>query len=117
VETSGVGGTHPALVEAMAFGACVVAHDTPENLETLGGAGLAYNGKEGADSLRLVLARLLNEPELAQTYAARAKARAQSHYNWETVTDDYEVLFHQMRGQELPARLAQRAGTDHVSIR
>ena len=40
VETSGVGGTHPALVEAMAFGNCVVTHDTPENLETLGRATL-----------------------------------------------------------------------------
>ena len=48
VETSGVGGTHPALVEAMAFGNCVVTHNTPENLETLGEAGLWYNGQAGA---------------------------------------------------------------------
>lgn len=29
VETSGVGGTHPALVEAMAFGNCVITYNTP----------------------------------------------------------------------------------------
>src|SRR5262249_49567779 len=48
VETSSVGGTHPALVEAMAFGNCVVVNGTPENLETIDGAGLAYDGKRGA---------------------------------------------------------------------
>ena len=39
VATSEVGGTHPALLEAMAAGAAVVVNDTPENLETLGDAG------------------------------------------------------------------------------
>ncbi|MCB0028709.1 MAG: DUF1972 domain-containing protein, partial [Anaerolineales bacterium] len=52
VETSGVGGTHPALVEAMAFGSSVIVNDTPENLETLGEAGLSYVGHAGADSLK-----------------------------------------------------------------
>ena len=116
VETSGVGGTHPALVEAMAFGACVVAHNTPENLETLGDAGLAYDGKLGADSLRQGLARLLSDPELTRAYAARAHARAQSQYNWETVTDSYERLFYKLCGQEPPLRLAQRQHADDVSI-
>ena len=41
--TSGVGGTHPALVEAMAFGNCVVINGTDENRETpteaMGGGG------------------------------------------------------------------------------
>lgn len=96
VETSGVGGTHPALVEAMAFGACVVAHDTPENLETLGDAGLAYDGRIGADSLRDLLARLLAAPDTVADCGARARARAASVYNWETVTDAYEALFRRL---------------------
>jgi len=96
VETSGVGGTHPALVEAMAFGACVVAHNTPENLETLGDAGYAYDGKVGAESLRDLLARLLSDPEAVAAGGARARSRATSVYNWETVTDAYESLFRQL---------------------
>lgn len=59
VEASGVGGTHPALVEAMAHGSCVVTHNTPENIETIGDAGLVYDGKIGADHLRSVLGELL----------------------------------------------------------
>ena len=48
IETSEVGGTHPALLEAMAFGNCVIVNDTPENLETIGEAGLRYRGASGA---------------------------------------------------------------------
>lgn len=95
-ETSGVGGTHPALTEAMAFGNCVVAHDTPENMETIGDAGLAYDGKTGADSLRRVLQRLLSTPDLVTEYRQRARRRAQTHYTWDAVTDAYERLFQQV---------------------
>jgi glycosyltransferase involved in cell wall biosynthesis len=105
VETSGVGGTHPALVEAMAFGNCVVTHNTPENLETIGDAGLAYDGKIGADNLRQVLRRLLSEPELVAECRGRARQRAQTYYVWEVVTDAYERLFYQILGRPLPERL------------
>lgn len=93
VETSGVGGTHPALVEAMAFGNCVVVNGTPENLETIADAGLAYDGDVGAESLRQVLARLLANPGTVADYRDRAQQRAETHYNWDSVTDAYEALF------------------------
>jgi glycosyltransferase involved in cell wall biosynthesis len=107
VETSGVGGTHPALVEAMAFGNCVVTHDTPENLETIGEAGFAYDGKVGADSLRQVLRCLLSEPELVNEYRQHARQRAEMAYTWEAVTDAYERLFYQLLDRPLPQRLWQ----------
>lgn len=94
VLTSGVGGTHPALVEAMAYGNAVIVHDTAENLETLGDAGLSYAGSGGGDALRPVLARLLADPVLAAWYRQRASERAASHYTWDAVTDAYETLFY-----------------------
>ncbi len=97
IESSGVGGTHPALIEAMAFGSCVVVHNTPENLETIGAAGFAYDGQAGADSLRSVLQRLLNEPDVVAEYARRALQRAQTTYAWDAVTDAYEQLFTEVR--------------------
>lgn len=105
VETSGVGGTHPALVEAMAFGNCVITYNTPENLETIGEAGFAYEGQVGADSLRTVLAGLLNSPDMVQEYRERAQDRANTTYTWEAVTDGYERLFFQTLKQPLPKRL------------
>ena len=105
VETSGVGGTHPAVVEAMAFGNCVVVNDTAENQETVGDAGLPYQGRSGAESLRAVLRRLLAEPETVADYRQRARLRAQTCYTWEAVTDEYERLFYRIRKQPLPERL------------
>jgi len=107
VETSGVGGTHPALVEAMAFGNCVVTHDTPENLETIGDTGLAYAGQEGAESLRAVLRRLVDAPHTVQGYREKAEARARRHYSWEAVTDDYERLFYRTLKRPCPGRLTE----------
>lgn len=105
VESSGVGGTHPALIEAMAFGNCVVVHDTPENLETIGDAGLAYNGKRGAEDLRRVLKGLFEDPARVEDYRDRARERAGAVYSWEHVTDDYERLFFQLTKRPMPARL------------
>src|SRR5690606_37601126 len=83
VETSGVGGTHPALVEAMAFDRCVVVHDTPENLETIGDAGRAYHGVDGGRALAPVLQDLLDRPDLRAELAAAAGRRARQHYTWQ----------------------------------
>lgn len=93
VETSGVGGTHPAVLEAMAFGRCVVVNDTPENLETIGDAGLSYSGARGASALREVLMTLVRDPSLVTEYGERAAARVARHYSWDAVTDQYEALF------------------------
>ncbi len=100
VETSGVGGTHPALVEQMAFGNCVVVNDTEENLETIGDAGLSYHSADGGKSLRQVLADLLSHPEKVEAYRAKAAERAAQVYDWERVTDAYESLFLDMLGGE-----------------
>ncbi|MCD6289507.1 MAG: DUF1972 domain-containing protein [Anaerolineae bacterium] len=93
VETSGVGGTHPALIEAMAFGNCVVVHDTPENLETIDRAGFSYPGKGGATGLRPILERLIGDPKLVESYRRRAEEHVRRTYSWDAVTDQYEALF------------------------
>lgn len=92
VESSGVGGTHPALLEAMAMGNCVIAHDTAENIETMGGTGIAYEGKRGGNGLRPVLQKLIAQPQLVELYRRLASERARQVYSWEAVTDAYEQL-------------------------
>ena len=42
VQATEVGGTHPALIEAMSRGATVVANDVPEHREVLADAGVYY---------------------------------------------------------------------------
>ena len=96
VEPSEVGGTHPALLEAMALGNCVVANDIPENREAIGDAGLVYNGRQGSAGLKPVLDHLLASPQTVDAYRARALAHAALHYRWEQITDRYEELFMQI---------------------
>ncbi len=93
VETSEVGGTHPALLEAMAFGNAVIVNDTLENLETIGDAGLAYDGSRGAEQLAETLQDLIDHPERVATYRLRAQERVRRHFTWDAVTDEYEALF------------------------
>jgi glycosyltransferase involved in cell wall biosynthesis len=93
VLTSGVGGTHPALVEAMAYGNCVIVHNTQENLETISDAGLSYDGQIGGDSLRSVLKGILENPAMTESYRSKAADRASRYYTWEAITDSYETLF------------------------
>lgn len=93
IESSGVGGTHPALIEAMAHESLVIVNNTAENLETIGSAGFAYDGAIGADSLHEVLAPLVNDDEKIDVYQRLAKQRASEKFSWESVTDAYESLF------------------------
>ncbi len=99
VETSEVGGTHPALLEAMGAGSAVVVNDTPENLETIGDAGFSYDGAAGAASLRDVLERLLKDPALVAEQAERGRERVRRNYSWDGVTDAYEALFRSLCGK------------------
>ena len=86
-----VGGTHPVILEAMAAGNCVLVNDHRPNAETVGDAGLYFSGRAGVDDLAVQLERLLNDPDLVETYRKRALERARD-YSWEAVTDQYEEL-------------------------
>lgn len=93
VLASGVGGTHPVLVEQMAAGNAVIANGMAANRETLGAAGRFYEPAEGAEGLRRELSRLLSNPAEAEEMGRRAKARAHENYSWDAVTRKYEELF------------------------
>jgi glycosyltransferase involved in cell wall biosynthesis len=92
VQATEVGGTHPALIEAMAAGNCVIANGTPENREALQDCGLLYRMND-VDELRCLLQRTLDDPSLARELGEKASARAAAVYSWETITDQYERLF------------------------
>jgi glycosyltransferase involved in cell wall biosynthesis len=103
VQATEVGGTHPALVEAMGAGRCVIANATPENLEVVGDAGLSYR-RNDSDDLRGQLQRVLADPALAAAYGKRAADRVAESYNWDAVTSRYEELFRSLVAGKQPAR-------------
>ncbi len=91
IQATEVGGTHPALIEAMAFGNCVIANGTPENIEVLGDGGLLYN-KNDFTHLAEHLTSVLNDGQLVARLRAAAAARAHAEYRWDVITDKYEAL-------------------------
>jgi glycosyltransferase involved in cell wall biosynthesis len=95
IHATEVGGTHPALIEAMGRGALTLYLDTPENAEVAGGAGLPFTH----ENLTQVMERALrmSEPE-RESWRARATERVRSRYSWDAVTDAYEKLFTALAG-------------------
>ncbi len=91
VHATEVGGTHPALVEAMGFGRPLVVHDTPENREAAGEAALFVNARS-AESLAAALTSLLSDPSARERSGRAALERARRDYRWEAVADAYETL-------------------------
>lgn len=96
VHATEVGGTHPALLEAMGYGNCVLTLATPENIEAVGDAGIPY-----ADEFDLAekLQRVLRDGSLVQSYRNRAQVRVQRYYDWDRVVDQYEKVFAEMTGK------------------
>lgn len=92
IQATGVGGTHPALVEAMGRGACIIANDVPEHREVLGGAGRYYRRNDAAD-LGTVLRDLAADDAARAALGSAAAERARAEFSWDRVTDDYEALF------------------------
>ena len=99
-----VGGTHPALVEAMGYGNCVLVNDTPSNLEVIANAGFSYRSAEGAEDLRTQLQTLLDSPQIVREYRVRAAERALTHYRWEDVVRRHLSLYQSvLEGKSLAA--------------
>jgi glycosyltransferase involved in cell wall biosynthesis len=89
IHATEVGGTHPALIEAMGRGALTLYLDNPENSEVAGGAGIPFTLENLSDVLR----RVLDMPEAERdVWRERAIERVRSRYSWDAVTDAYESL-------------------------
>ncbi len=86
-----VGGTNPALLEALAGGNCVIALDVKYNLEVIGDAGLSFSKSDG--SLSRMLADLIAHPECADGFRIKAMDRIRQCYTWKSIIDKYENLF------------------------
>jgi glycosyltransferase involved in cell wall biosynthesis len=95
IQATEVGGTHPALVEAMGRGACVIANDVPEHREVLADAGPYYD-RNSRSSLAAVLRDLVAAPKERARLGELAAAQALAKYSWDHVTDEYEHLFQRM---------------------
>jgi len=92
IHATEVGGTHPALVEAMGFGNCVIVNGTPENIEVVAEAGIIYE-KNNIEDLRKKIKYVIENPSSVERFGRKAIKRIKENYSWNSVGDKYENLF------------------------
>lgn len=91
VQATEVGGTHPALVEAMGFGRVVCYNQSPDNEEVAGGAALPFDVTNPA-SLASLLQAVLDNPSGHAGWGEKARRRVGERYLWEDVVSRYEAV-------------------------
>lgn len=91
IHATEVGGTHPALVEAMGAGQLVFYLDNLANREVVGEAGVDFRFT-GEPTLAQVLREYLAHPGLFEPLRAASRARAADRYRWDSVAAAYERL-------------------------
>lgn len=102
IHATEVGGTHPALVEAMGYGNCVLVNDTPENREVAGDCALYFEAAEPS-TLTIALEELIDGgSRLVGELAELAGARASREFSWQRVTESYEEMFLDLAATDRP---------------
>jgi glycosyltransferase involved in cell wall biosynthesis len=84
-----VGGTNPALVQAMALGAPIVARDTVYNREVLGDCGGFVGSTPSA--IAEACQRMLGQPNMSAALRSASRQRALKSYTWLVVSAGYEA--------------------------
>lgn len=84
-----VGGTNPSLVEAMAAGNAVIAHDNKYN-RWVAGEGAVYF--EGAESVDRLVGELLADEGRRKALGQASLERFEDHFTWEHIASEYEKI-------------------------
>lgn len=97
IHATEVGGTHPALIEAMGAGNVILVLDTPENREVAGPEAWYFADE---DELAALIRVAVNLPtDEIHRLGALNRERAARLFSWSTVGDAY---LHVLRGRQLP---------------
>lgn len=92
VQATEVGGTHPAMIEAMGSGGAVLANDTAENRE-VGRDAVRYFELRPVETLSGTIREWLRDPDGLEEQRRAARQRVEERYRWDEVTEAYERLF------------------------
>jgi len=92
VQPSTLEGLSIALLEAMSYGAGILASDIAPNVEALGDAGFYFPAGD-AVALRRELGRLLADATAVKTKGAAAQRRAAGLYSWDEVARRTEAVY------------------------
>ncbi|WP_241245957.1 DUF1972 domain-containing protein [Microbacterium sp. 4R-513] len=102
-----VGGTNPSLVEAMAAGNPVIAHDNRYNRWVAGGENAYFTDTE---SLRRVLRGVLSDEDRRRRMGAASRRRFRDEFTWSRIGGQYEQAL--LGALERRGHVPQRIGAN-----
>lgn len=90
VETKTQGGIHPSLLEAMAYGNCVIAKKLNSHIEVLGKNGIYYQNE---NDLNKKISLLIDKPKLLESIGQKNQIIIKKKFNWKDIIKKYEIIF------------------------
>ncbi len=90
-----VGGTNPSLLEAMACGAFVAAHDNIFNRSVLGEDALYFSD---AAEVAAIVKNAAALTEKRENFTAQNLVKINETYNWNRIADQYEKMLFEVTG-------------------
>ncbi|MDD3818393.1 MAG: glycosyltransferase [Actinomycetota bacterium] len=95
IQPSELEGTSPMILTAMGYGKCVIVNGIPENISTIGDAGI-YFEKNNVEDLRAKMELLLSNKSLIKSYGNKALKRIKENYSWDVVANEYLKLYKEL---------------------
>lgn len=92
VQPSTIEGLPITLIEAVAYGNCIIASDIPACIEVVEDSGVIFESKN-VDALADALKKVIENPDLARKLGAKAKARGVAEYNYDRVAEKTIALY------------------------
>ncbi|RJQ60592.1 MAG: glycosyltransferase [Stygiobacter sp.] len=99
IQPSYVEGTSPVILQNLALGNIVLVNGIPENLETIGDAGLSYKVNDIDDLVSKIEYITDNLTFIKGEFSEKAKQRILNIYNWDKVTDQYIEVYAKLINQ------------------
>jgi len=99
IQATEVGGTHPALVEAMGYGACILANGTPENREVAGESAIYFDVRQPS-TLVTAIDEVTRHRAATRRRGEQAARRAREHFSWEQVAQEYAELLSELASRQ-----------------
>ena len=103
VHPSTIEGLPITLLEALAYGNCIIASDIPACVELAEDVGMVFTS-QNVDELTESLETVLEHPELAQAMADRAKAVGMSQYSYDSIAVKTVELYERLLGGWRPSK-------------
>jgi len=100
VHPSTIEGLPVTLLEAMAYGNCIISSDVPANLEVVRDAGIIFKSRD-VDDLQEALQTAIDSPILVRELKNRARALGVAEYNYDRITEKTERLYRRVLGEHV----------------